>query len=123
VELVGHVSDIRALWAENHLLVLASRLEGTPLALVEAMLCGRPAVVTDVGGNTEWVDDGQTGWVAEAGSARHVGAALERAWSAAAEWETVGRRAREIALAQYDPRPGETLLRGTEIAHYVLVGS
>jgi glycosyltransferase involved in cell wall biosynthesis len=110
VELVGHVSDIRALWAENHLLVLASRLEGTPLALVEAMLCGRPAVVTDVGGNTEWVEDGRTGWVAEASSARHVGAALERAWAAAADWETVGQRAREVALAQYDPRPGETLL-------------
>src|SRR5579859_4294452 len=47
----GQVGDIRAIWAESDLLVLPSRVEGTPLALVEAMLCGRPAVVTDVGGN------------------------------------------------------------------------
>jgi glycosyltransferase involved in cell wall biosynthesis len=110
VELVGHAADMRALWADNHLLVLASRMEGTPLALVEAMLCARPAVVTDVGGNTEWVEEGRTGWVAEAPSALHVSAALERAWAAVSEWEVMGSRARETALRQYDPRPGETLL-------------
>ena len=49
----GHVNDIRAIWEQNHLLVLPSRYEGLPLALVEAMWCGRPAVVTDVGGNAE----------------------------------------------------------------------
>ena len=111
VELVGHTADIRAVWAEHHLLVLASRMEGTPLALVEAMLCGRPAVVTDVGGNTEWIEEGRSGWVAEAPTARQMGAALERAWAAAPAWEAMGRRAREVALAQYDARPGETLLR------------
>ena len=50
IEFAGHLDDVRAIWADNHLQVLASRSEGTPLSLVESMLCGRPAVVTDVGG-------------------------------------------------------------------------
>jgi glycosyltransferase involved in cell wall biosynthesis len=116
VELAGHVHDIRALWSDNHLLVLASRMEGTPLALVEAMLCGRPSVVTDVGGNTEWVEEGVSGWVADGSTARSLGAALERAWRARASWPAMGARARETALGQYDPRPGETLLRLAESA-------
>lgn len=31
---------------------------------MEAMLCGRPCIVTDVAGNTEVVEDGVTGFVA-----------------------------------------------------------
>jgi L-malate glycosyltransferase len=51
----GHVGDIHSIWRDNHLNVMASRNEGTPLALVEGMLRGRPSVVSDVGGNAEWV--------------------------------------------------------------------
>ena len=111
VEFCGHVGDIRSIWKINHLLVLPSRGEGTPLALVEAMLCGRPAVVTDVGGNTEWIEDGQTGFVADAPTAKLFGAALERAWLAQADWQKVGIQARENALSKFDKSPGKSLLR------------
>ena len=39
------------------LLVMPSRYEGLPIALVEAMLCSRPAVVTDVGGTKRTIVD------------------------------------------------------------------
>lgn len=110
VRLMGHAADVRALWAENELLVVPSRGEGTPLALVEAMLCGRPAVVTDVGGNAEWVEEGATGFVAPAATAHSVGDALERAWQARAQWAEMGRAARVAAIARHDPDPGRTLL-------------
>jgi len=111
VEFCGHVGDIRSLWEANHLLVLPSRAEGTPLALVEAMLCGRPAVVTDVGGNAEWIEDGKTGFVAEAATAKSFGAALERAWLARTDWEQMGIRARQSALHRFDRSPGKSLLK------------
>jgi L-malate glycosyltransferase len=111
VEFYGHVNDIRTVWKENHLLVLPSRGEGTPLALVEAMLCGRPAVVTDVGGNTEWIEDGKTGFVADAPTAKSFGAALQRAWQAKTDWQEMGIQARENALARFDKSPGKTLLK------------
>jgi glycosyltransferase involved in cell wall biosynthesis len=107
----GQISDIRKLWESTHMLVMPSRYEGTPLALVEAMLCGRPGVVTDVGGNTEWIREGESGFVAQAAMPKYFSLALERAWSARERWQEFGGRAREIALKQYDPKPGETLLK------------
>ncbi|MGD0458132.1 MAG: glycosyltransferase family 4 protein [Terriglobia bacterium] len=90
----GHVNDIRAVWEQNHLLVLPSRYEGLPLALVEAMWCGRPAVVTDVGGNAELCIDGETGFVAPAATVSSFNHALQRAWERRKEWAQMGQAAR-----------------------------
>jgi glycosyltransferase involved in cell wall biosynthesis len=107
----GQVDDVRSIWRDNHLNVMASRSEGTPLALVEAMLCGRPSVVSDVGGALEWVVEPRNGFAAEAATVRSFGAALERAWAARADWESIGRVAHHDALNLIDPAPGKTLLK------------
>ena len=83
VRFCGHVKDIRAVWSQNHLLVLPSRYEGLPLALVEAMWCGRPAVVTDIGGNAEVCLDGETGFVAAAPAVKLLEKTLESMGQAA----------------------------------------
>jgi L-malate glycosyltransferase len=111
VVFAGHTANVRAIWERAHLLVMPSRAEGVPLVLVEAMLCGRPALLTDVGGHREWVTEGETGWMAAAPTAREIDAALERAWNSRAEWETMGRRAHDVAAGRSEPRPGESLLR------------
>ena len=90
----GHVNDIRAIWEQNHLLVLPSRYEGLPLTLVEAMWCGRPAVVTDVGGNAELCVDNETGFVAPATTVSSFAHALQRAWERRKEWPRLGQAAR-----------------------------
>ena len=53
IELLGHVADIRQVWAEAHIAVLPSRREGLPKSLLEAAACGRPIVATDVPGCRE----------------------------------------------------------------------
>jgi glycosyltransferase involved in cell wall biosynthesis len=89
----GFVSDVRSIWATHHALVLPSRHEGLPLSLVEAMLCGRPAIVTDVAGNAELVEDNVTGFVAAAPTASLFDEALERAWARRSEWPAIGAAA------------------------------
>lgn len=111
VQFCGHVKDIRAIWLDNHLLVLPSRAEGTPLALVEAMICGRPAVVTDVGGNAEWVEEQKTGFIAEAPTAKSFSAALERAWLAQADLQRIGIQAHKNAVVKFDKSPAKSLLK------------
>jgi glycosyltransferase involved in cell wall biosynthesis len=97
VRFCGHVSDVEAIWKKNHMLVLPSRYEGLPLVLVEAMLYGRPAVVTDVAGNSEVCVDNETGFVAPAPTVPLLADALERAWSRRSDWQSMGQAARAWA--------------------------
>jgi len=111
VAIKGHTDDVRAIWAENHLLALPSRVESAPLVLVEAMLCGRPSIVNDVGGVTDWISEPETGFVSAGLNIPSFEAALERAWSGRSEWTSIGMRASEKARRLIDPDPGGTLLK------------
>jgi glycosyltransferase involved in cell wall biosynthesis len=92
VVFAGHV-PVEEIWASNHVLVMPSRYEGLPLAMVEAMLCGRPVVATDVAGHSEIVEDGVTGFLADAPTLGSVGRALERFWARRADAEEIGMTA------------------------------
>lgn len=111
VRFCGRVSDIRGIWASHHLLLMPSVMEGMPLAVVEAMLCGRPVLATDVGGHVEWIEDGVQGYIAAAPTATALHIALQAAWSDLPHWEQRGRAAHEKAMKLYDPAAGATLLK------------
>ncbi len=95
----GQVSSIEDIWAANHALVLPSRFEGLPLVIVEAMLCGRMIITTDVAGNAEYLTEGENGFIAEAPTPLLLDQAMERAWSALPHWQQMGERARTDAHA------------------------
>lgn len=99
----GQVEDVAEIWAQHHLLVLPSRFEGLPLALVEAMWCGRPALVTAVAGNGELCLDNETGFVAPAPTADLLADAMERAWECRLKWSQMGRAAR-VRVEQIIPK-------------------
>lgn len=101
----GFVTTVTDIWRENHALVLPSRHEGLPLCLVEAMLCGRPSIVTDVGGAAELVEDGVTGFLASAPTVPLFDAALERAWVRRTNWEEIGHAARTRILQKIPADP------------------
>jgi glycosyltransferase involved in cell wall biosynthesis len=106
----GQTEDVRKVWHTHHALVLPSRAEGTPLAMVEAMLCARPIIGTAVAGIPEWVRHGRSGFIADAPTVSSYALALETAWQRRTHWEKMGTHAREDALRLYDPAPGHTLL-------------
>jgi glycosyltransferase involved in cell wall biosynthesis len=106
----GHVSDIRSVWAGHHALLLPSRAEGTPLAMMEAMLLGRPVLVCNVGGCASWVDDGIEGVIAPSATPEEVQKALDRLWMRHPEWPVMGEHARERAKRQLGPDPEREML-------------
>jgi len=57
VAFAGPVPSSREAYAAGHVVASSSVIEHTPDALVEAMLCARPTVSTDVGAVTEAVGD------------------------------------------------------------------
>ena len=62
----GWSSDSPSWYAAADVVALTSDREGTPLALIEAAASGRPVVATDVGGVSDVVVDGVTGFVVAA---------------------------------------------------------
>lgn len=68
VHFVGWWLDIPAAISDMNCIALSSKNEGTPVALIESLACGRPVVATDVGGVRFVVDDGETGLLCPPGS-------------------------------------------------------
>lgn len=90
VTFAGHVDSVEEIWASNHVLVMPSHHEGLPLAVVEAMLCGRPVLATDVAGHAEVIRDEETGFLAESPTVGSLSRSLERLWERRADLEAMG---------------------------------
>lgn len=97
--------DMEAIWRHCHGLLMPSFMEGMPLVLLNAMFYARVPIVTDIGGHREVVEDGVSGFIAREPTPEAMDEALERAWMRLADWEQVGRRARDSMLrfAPEDP--------------------
>jgi glycosyltransferase involved in cell wall biosynthesis len=59
----GFQEDVRPYLQAASTFILTSHLEGLPLSVLEAMACGVPCIVTNVGGNAEAVKDQVVGLV------------------------------------------------------------
>ena len=77
--------EIRMMMRRSQYFVLSSLAEGLPVVLMEAMAEGAIAIATQVAATGELVVDGETGYLAPAGSALALAGALKRAFAAPAE--------------------------------------
>ena len=68
IQLLGHVSDVKAFYRDLDLFVLSSLREGLPNVLLEAMAMEVPVVATRVAGVPSLIRDGENGLLVESGS-------------------------------------------------------
>jgi glycosyltransferase involved in cell wall biosynthesis len=68
VSFLGERKDVRELLQVMDIFVLSSLYEGFPVVALEAMAAGLPIVASRVGGLTEAVSDGKTGFLIEPGN-------------------------------------------------------
>ncbi len=94
VRFLGHRDDVAAVLAHAHAFALVSHWEGFPRSTLEAMRAGLPAVVTDVGGSAEAIEDGLTGFVVPRENAARLEDRLRRVATDAALREQMGTAAR-----------------------------
>ncbi|GAB5564469.1 MAG: hypothetical protein Wins2KO_15320 [Winogradskyella sp.] len=102
-------TDTKMIWQQNQGLILTSRYEGLPIAIVEAMLCKRIVITTDVSGNAELLTDNINSFVAEAPMPKYVDNALERAWAKKDEWKKIGQQAYEDIVKIVPEKPEQVL--------------
>lgn len=97
----GRLADVRPLLALCDVFAMSSRWEGMPNALMEAMACSRPAVVTDVGGCPELVRDGVNGYVVPPTHARSLADRIVRLLDRPGAARRMGAESRRIIESEY----------------------
>ncbi len=93
--------DVADRLAAADVFVLASRYEGSPHALVEAMACGLACVATDVSGVRDFISDPALGRVVPVGDAPALAAAIQELLADPPLRDRVGARAREAVLDRF----------------------
>jgi len=108
----GWQKDMPAVYSGLDIVVLTSKNEGTPVAIIEAMAASRPVVATAVGGvpdliggivekKTDGFQIGERGLILPSENAKALAAALLFVLENRKELKPMIRRAKEFALANY----------------------
>jgi glycosyltransferase involved in cell wall biosynthesis len=102
IHFLGWRADLEAILPEMDVVICASKNEGTPVALIEAMAAGVPVLSTDVGGVADLVAHGKTGWLVPPGDARAMARAIGDLLRDAALRGRLAEAGRAVALDEYD---------------------
>jgi glycosyltransferase involved in cell wall biosynthesis len=102
VQLIGNRKDVPRVLMASDIGVLSSHSEGLSNAIIEYMAAGLPVVCTDVGGNTEMVEDEVNGFVVPAGDSAAMAAALAKLLSDPERARTLGQRGQRRAEDMFD---------------------
>lgn len=105
----GYETDVASIWRRNQMLLLPSRHEGCSLAMLEALVAGRPVLATNVGGVSDWLLDAENAFICAAPTVELLAATMTRAWLARDRWPAMGTVAAATA-ARLDPHPELRLL-------------
>jgi glycosyltransferase involved in cell wall biosynthesis len=101
VRFLGWRADLDRLYADLDVVVLTSRNEGSPVALIEAMAAGRPVVATAVGGVPEVVRDRISGHLVPARRPDAMAQAICEVLADPAGARLLGLAARDAVYPKY----------------------
>ena len=103
VRFVGPVDDVPGFLRQSTVFCLLSRSEGFSNALLEAMACGLPSVVANVGGNAEAIEDGISGFVVNSEDHSAAAERICRILADAALAKRLGNNAQESVRTRFGP--------------------
>jgi glycosyltransferase involved in cell wall biosynthesis len=79
--------------------VLTSKMETSPVSILEAMACGKPVVATRVGSVPQTVVEGRTGYLVAPGSADELAARILELLSDPGRAKAMGQAGRQEVVA------------------------
>jgi glycosyltransferase involved in cell wall biosynthesis len=101
VNFLGFRRDVSAVLLDSDLFALISNWEGFPISTIEAMSYGLPVLVSNVGGASECVLNGENGFIIEKGDLATLKIILARIISNPGILPKMGLRSREVFVARY----------------------
>jgi glycosyltransferase involved in cell wall biosynthesis len=101
VHFLGWRRDLDILYAATDVFVLSSLNEGTPVALIESLAAGCPAVSTDVGGVRDVISSPAVGLLAPAGDAAALAKCTIELIASRDRRRAMGEAGRRSALERY----------------------
>jgi glycosyltransferase involved in cell wall biosynthesis len=102
--LLGHREDVREILPALDVFALASRYEGQPCALIEAVAAGVPVVATAVNAVPDVVIPGETGLLVPAQEPQSLGRAIGYLLEHRAEATRMAARGRELLGERFTPQ-------------------
>ena len=102
ISFAGIIHDINTFLKNIDIFVLASIREGIPLALLEAMMMGKPVIATSVGGIPEVVDDGVNGLLVNSANVPELEEAIISLAHNQAKRIEMGKNARAKVLKNFN---------------------
>jgi len=70
------LQDLPGMYRSADVYVSASHSDGSSVSLMEALACGKPALVSDIPGNREWIQPGVQGWLFKDGDSEELSARM-----------------------------------------------
>jgi glycosyltransferase involved in cell wall biosynthesis len=105
IHFLGSVKEVPALLAESDIFVLPTwakwRMEGCPVALLEAMACGKACVATDIPGSRDLVEPGKSGLLIAPEDSQALAGALQQLVASPALRQQLATAARQRILDHF----------------------
>ena len=101
IHLIGEVADVRPYVVASAALVLASRMEGLPRCVMEALSLEVPVVATDASGSPDLIGP-DAGIVVPVGDVRALAAAMDRILDDPAEARAMAVRGRRRMVEHFE---------------------
>jgi glycosyltransferase involved in cell wall biosynthesis len=103
VLLIGPVNrqSISDYYCMSDIFILPSEFEGLPMALLEAMSCGLPSIVSRVGGNPELISSGKNGFLIEPNNLEELVETILWCLDHQRDLESIGQSAAETVREKF----------------------
>jgi glycosyltransferase involved in cell wall biosynthesis len=105
VQFLGNISDVPAFLSETDIFILPTwakwRMEGCPVALLEAMACGKACIATDIPGSRDLIEHGVSGWIVPPENPNSMAEALSHLAASSQKRNILGEGARKRILNHF----------------------
>lgn len=102
VHFTGWISETAKMYADLDMMLLTSKNEGTPVTVIEAMYYKIPVISSNVGGMSDLIVDGKTGFLINSLIAKDYISVILKLLVSVREKETIGNAAKAFIVGQFN---------------------